>query len=136
VRSAKDPYTLNKHFFHSRARAKRALRCFNPRNRNIAQNQPHEGVIGTYSMVVNILLYSRAGICLASCSSSPMDIDIKERIAALCAKVIAAPDRSEEFVCAMEELNSALSEHAENLRSQIASLRQKGFPQSNDTGER
>ena len=65
----------------------------------------------------------------------PMDIDIKERIAALCAKVIAAPDRSEEFVCAMEELNSALSEHAENLRSQIANLRQKGFPHSSDTGE-
>ena len=58
---------------------------------------------------------------------SPTDIDIKERLAALCAKVIAAPDRSEEFVCAMEELNSALSEHAENLRNQIASLRQKGF---------
>ena len=66
----------------------------------------------------------------------PMDIDIKERIAALCAKVIAAPDRSEEFVCAMEELNSALSEHAENLRSQIANLRQKGFPHSSDTPER
>lgn len=66
----------------------------------------------------------------------PMDIDIKERIAALCAKVIAAPDRSEEFVCAMEELNSALSEHTENLRSQIASLRQKGFPHSSDTRER
>ena len=65
-----------------------------------------------------------------------MDIDIKDRIAALCAKVIAAPDRSEEFACAMEELNSALSEHAENLRSQIANLRQKGFPHSNDTSER
>jgi len=65
-----------------------------------------------------------------------MEIDIKDRIAALCAKVIAAPDRSEEFVCAMEELNSALSEHAENLRSQIANLRQKGFPQSSDTRER
>jgi hypothetical protein len=87
-------------------------------------------------MVVNILLYSRGEICLASYSSSPMDIDIKERIAALCAKVIAAPDRSEEFVRAMEELNSALGEHAENLRSQIASLRQKGFPHSSDTGER
>ena len=87
-------------------------------------------------MVVNILLYSRGEICLASCSPSPMDIDIKERIAALCAKVIAAPDRSEEFVCAMEELNSALNEHAENLRSQIANLRQKGFPRSGDRGER
>ena len=64
-----------------------------------------------------------------------MEIDIKDRIAALCAKVIAAPDRSEEFVCAMEELNSALNEHAENLRSQIASMRQKGFPQSDDTGD-
>ena len=65
-----------------------------------------------------------------------MDIDIKDRIAVLCAKVIAAPDRSEEFVRAMEELNSALNEHAENLRSQIANLRQRGFPHSNDTSER
>jgi hypothetical protein len=64
-----------------------------------------------------------------------MDIDIKDRIADLCAKVIAAPDGSEEFVCAMEELNSALNEHAENLRSQIASLRKKGFPQSGDMSE-
>ena len=65
-----------------------------------------------------------------------MEIDIKDRIAALCAKVIAAPDRSEEFACAMEELNSALNEHAEHLRSQIANLRQKGFPHSGDTVER
>jgi hypothetical protein len=65
-----------------------------------------------------------------------MDIDIKDRIAALCAKVIAAPDRSEEFVCATEELNCALSDHAENLRNQIANLRQKGFPHSADTSER
>jgi hypothetical protein len=64
-----------------------------------------------------------------------MDIDIKDRIADLCAKVVGAPDGSEEFVGAMEELNSALSEHAENLRRQIANLRQKGFPQSGDTGE-
>jgi hypothetical protein len=64
-----------------------------------------------------------------------MEIDIKDRIAALCAKVIAAPDRSEEFARAMEELNSALTEHAENLRSQIANMRRKGFPHSGDTGE-
>lgn len=65
-----------------------------------------------------------------------MDIEIQDRIAALCAKVIAAPDGSEEFGGAMQELRFALSEHAENLRTQIANLRQKGFPQSNDTGER
>jgi hypothetical protein len=65
-----------------------------------------------------------------------MDIDIKERIAALCAKVIAAPDGSEELSCTMEELRSALSEHAENLRRQIANLRQKGFPHSDHAGER
>jgi hypothetical protein len=65
-----------------------------------------------------------------------MDIDIKERIAALCAKVIAAPDGSEELRCTMEELRSALSEHAENLRRHVANLRQKGFPHSDDAGER
>jgi hypothetical protein len=65
-----------------------------------------------------------------------MDIDIKERIAALCAKVIAAPDGSEELSCTMEELRSALSEHAGNLRRQIANLRQKGFPHADDAGER
>ena len=100
-----------------------------------AQEQPHEGGISTYSTVVNILLYSMRRICLASYSPlSPMDIE--DQIAALCAKVIAAPDGSEELGSAMEELRSALSEHAENLRSQIASLRQKGFPHSSDTRER
>ena len=63
-------------------------------------------------------------------------MDIEERIAALCAKVIAAPDGSEEFGSAMEELRSALSEHAENLRRQVANLRQKGFPRSGDTDKR
>ena len=65
----------------------------------------------------------------------PMDIDINERIAALCAKVIAAPDGSEELSCTMEELRSALSEHAENMRRQIANLRQNGFPHSDDKSE-
>ena len=63
-------------------------------------------------------------------------MDIEERIAALCAKVIAAPDGSEELGSAMEELRSALSEHAENLRRQVANLRQKGFSHSDDTGKR
>ncbi len=64
---------------------------------------------------------------------SPMDIDIKDRIAALCAKVIAAPDGSEELTRTMEELRSALSEHAEDLRSHVANLRQNGFSHSDDT---
>jgi hypothetical protein len=64
-----------------------------------------------------------------------MDTDIKDRIADLCAKVIAAPDGSEEFGGAMAELRSALNEHAENLRRQIANLRKKGFPQTGDTSE-
>jgi hypothetical protein len=88
-------------------------------------------------MVVNILLYSmRRDMFGILQPSPPMDIDIKERIAALCAKVIAAPDGSEELRCTMEELRSALSEHAENLRRHVANLRQKGFPHSDDAGER
>jgi hypothetical protein len=63
-------------------------------------------------------------------------MDIEERIAALCAKVIAAPDGSEELASAMQELRSALGEHAENMRRQVANLRQKGFPRSDDTGKR
>ena len=67
-----------------------------------------------------------------------MGIDIKERIVALCAKVIAAPDGSKELGDAMQELRSALKEHAEDMRRQVVNMRQKGFPHSNsnDTGER
>ena len=69
------------------------------------------------------------------CPLSPMGIDIKERIVALCAKVIAAPDGSKELGDAMEELRSALKEHAEDMRRQIANMRQKGLLRTDDTGE-
>ena len=60
--------------------------------------------------------------------------DLKQRIDALCAKVIAAPDESEELTIAMRELRSALAEHSANLRRQVEEFRQ-GFPQSNDPPE-
>jgi len=61
--------------------------------------------------------------------------DLKQRIDALCAKVIAAPDGSEELTIAMRELRTALAEHSENLRKQLANFRQKGFLPSNDPPE-
>ena len=61
--------------------------------------------------------------------------DLKQRIDALCAKVIAAPDESEELTIAMRELRNALAEHSANLRRQVENFRQKGFPQSNDPPE-
>jgi hypothetical protein len=54
-------------------------------------------------------------------------MDIKQRINALCAKVIAAPDGSEELAIGIQELRSALADHAETLRRQLAKLREKGF---------
>jgi uncharacterized coiled-coil DUF342 family protein len=57
-------------------------------------------------------------------------MDLKERIDALCAKVIAAPEGSEEFTAAMQELRSTLNEHVERLRKLIAQQRQKEFPPS------
>ena len=59
-------------------------------------------------------------------------MDIKQRIDALCAKVIAAPDGSEELRGSMEELRSALSEHVENLRRRIAAERNKVFKYPDD----
>jgi hypothetical protein len=53
---------------------------------------------------------------------------LKHRIDALCRKVIAAPDGSEELKIALQELRSALGEHVESLRKQLTDLRQKGFP--------
>jgi hypothetical protein len=51
-------------------------------------------------------------------------MDVKERIDTLCARVVAAPDGSEELKVAMEELRSALGEHVEQLRKRLADLRQ------------
>jgi len=61
-------------------------------------------------------------------------MDLKERIDALCAKVIAAPDGSEEFTAAMQELRSTLNEHVGRLRKLIAKERLKEFP-ANDPPE-
>jgi hypothetical protein len=54
--------------------------------------------------------------------------NLKLRIDALCCKAIAAPDGSEELTMAMQELRSALGEHVELLRKQLADLRQKRLP--------
>ena len=61
-------------------------------------------------------------------------MDAKERINALCAKVIAAPDGSEELAIGIQELRSALADHVEILRRQISDLRQKSFSHSDDMG--
>ncbi len=57
--------------------------------------------------------------------------NLKHRIDALCAKVIAAPDGSEQLNIDMQELREALAEHVEQLRKQVIDLREKGFPRSN-----
>jgi len=57
-------------------------------------------------------------------------MDLKERIDALCAKVIAAPDGSEEFKVAMQELRSTLNDHTERMRKLIAEERHKESPNS------
>jgi hypothetical protein len=62
-------------------------------------------------------------------------MDLKERIDALCAKVIAAPEGSEEFRAAMQELRSALNEHVERVRKLIAEAREREFPPSDELGE-
>jgi hypothetical protein len=56
-------------------------------------------------------------------------MDVKEQIDALCARVIVAPDGSKELEIAMEELRSALAEHIDQLREQLAHFRQKAFLQ-------
>jgi hypothetical protein len=61
--------------------------------------------------------------------------DQKERIDALCAQVIAAPDGSEEFRVAMNELRSTLNEHTERMRQLIAEERHKESLTSNDPRE-
>ena len=69
------------------------------------------------------------------CQVLPRMSDLKRRIDALCAKVIAAPDGSEELTITMRELRSALAEHSENLRRYLEKFRQKGVPQSSDPPE-
>ena len=61
--------------------------------------------------------------------------DFKHRIDALCDKVIAAPDDSEELKRAIAELRNALSDHAHHLRRQVADLRQKGVSLVDDLAE-
>ncbi len=62
-------------------------------------------------------------------------MDLKERIDALCAQVIAAPEGSEEFTAAMQDLRSALNEHVGRVRKLIAEERQKEFPSSDNRSE-
>jgi hypothetical protein len=62
-------------------------------------------------------------------------MDLKERIDALCTKVIAAPEGSEEFTAAMQELRSALNEHVERVRQMITEARHKEFSPSDAAGE-
>ena len=61
--------------------------------------------------------------------------DQKERIDALCAKVIAAPDGTEEFRVAMQELRFTLNQHTERMRKLIAEERHKESPDSKDPRE-
>ena len=61
--------------------------------------------------------------------------DLKHRIDALCRKVIAAPDGSEELQSALAELRNALADQAQDLRRQAAELRQKDVPLFDDEGE-
>jgi hypothetical protein len=60
---------------------------------------------------------------------------LKQRFDALCGKVIAAPDGSEELQSALAELRNALADHAQHLRTQAADLRQKDVPLFDDEGE-
>ncbi len=46
----------------------------------------------------------------------------EQRIADLCAKVIACPQDSEDFKLAIHELTAALREHLETTRDKVADL--------------
>ncbi len=69
---------------------------------------------------------------LAHYGSALPPMDFKNRIEDLCAKVISAPDGSDEFRTALLELRTALRDHAEHLRTQIADVREKAFPRPED----
>jgi hypothetical protein len=58
--------------------------------------------------------------------------DLKQRIDILCAKVIAAPDGSDELRNAMQQLREALAEHVEHLRKRLADFREKGHHPRSD----
>ena len=58
----------------------------------------------------------------------------EEEIRALSLRVTAAPDNSEEFRVAMDELRAALKASATSGHDKVAALKQRSFPQSeNDT---
>jgi len=59
----------------------------------------------------------------------------KQQFDALCGKVLAAREGSEELQSALAELRNALAEHARHLRIQAADLRQKDVPLFYDEGE-
>ncbi len=60
---------------------------------------------------------------------------VKQRFDALCGKVIAAPEGSEELQSALAELRNALADYAQDLRRKAADLRQTDVPLFEDEGE-
>jgi hypothetical protein len=58
----------------------------------------------------------------------------EEQIRVLSLRVTAAPDNSEEFRVAIDELHAALKASAASGHDKVAALKQRSFPQSeNDT---
>jgi hypothetical protein len=61
--------------------------------------------------------------------------DLKHQIDALCGRVIVAPQGSEELNSVIDELRSALADYVQQVRRQVADLRQKNVPLFADEGE-